>query len=133
MPCWPGKYHHAPCDRCGYATRYKQFPLVCACTTPDRCPHPPISVQGDYCQRCGGDARVPRENMNGLAKYIEEIWAEQEQKNAALRRRVSLQRVKVLFSSYLSTIRPQFVRSRAKRRLEQPSSRVPRPVIGVGP
>ncbi|MDT7758247.1 MAG: hypothetical protein QOH27_4145 [Mycobacterium sp.] len=26
--------------------------------------------------------------MHGLAKYIEEIWAEQEQKNAALRRRV---------------------------------------------
>jgi hypothetical protein len=88
MPSWPGKYHHAPCDRCGYATRFKQFPLVCACTTPDRCPHPPISVQGDHCQRCGGDARVPRETMNGLAKYIEEIWAEQEQKNAALRRRV---------------------------------------------
>ena len=88
MPSWPGKYHYDPCDRCRYATRFKQFPLACRCTTPDRCPHPPIYVQGDHCQRCGGDARVPRENMNGLAKYIEEIWAEQEQKNAALRRRV---------------------------------------------
>ena len=78
-------YRYDPCDRCGQATRYKQFPLVCRCTTPDRCPHPPIYVQGDHCQRCGGDARVPRENMHRLAKYIEEIWAEQEQKNAALR------------------------------------------------
>jgi rRNA maturation protein Nop10 len=78
-------YRYDPCDRCGQATRYKQFPLVCRCTTPDRCPHPPIYVQGDHCQRCGGDARVPRENMHRLAKYIEEIWADQEQKNAALR------------------------------------------------
>jgi hypothetical protein len=76
MPSWPGEYRYDPC---GYATRFKQFPLVCACTTPDRCPHPPIYVQGDHCQRCGGDPRVPRENMHRLAKYIEEIWAEQEQ------------------------------------------------------
>jgi hypothetical protein len=82
-------YRYDPCDRCGQATRYKQFPLVCRCTTPDRCPHPPIYVQGDHCQRCGGDARVPRENMHRLAKYIEEIWAEQEQKNAELRARVT--------------------------------------------
>ncbi len=59
-------YRHNPCDRCGQATRYKQFDLVCRCTTPDRCPHPPSYVQGDHCQRCGGDARVPRESMHRL-------------------------------------------------------------------
>jgi hypothetical protein len=88
MPSWPGEYRYNPCDRCGYATRFKQFPLVCACTTPDRCPHPPIYVQGNHCQCCGGDARVPRENVHRLAKYIAEIQAEQEKRNAALRRRV---------------------------------------------
>ena len=47
-------YHYDPCDRCGYATRYKQFPCVCACTTPDRCPHPPVDVRADnICRRCG--------------------------------------------------------------------------------
>jgi hypothetical protein len=45
---------HSPCDRCGYPTRYKQFPVVCLCTTPDRCPHPPIKVIGRVCRRCGG-------------------------------------------------------------------------------
>ena len=33
-------YRYDPCDRCGQATRYKQFPLVCRCTTPDRCSPP---------------------------------------------------------------------------------------------
>ena len=83
--CWPGNYHYNPCDRCGYATRFKQFPLVCACTTPDRCPHPPFYVGSDlFCRRCGGDPRVPRTNMHRLQEYIDEIEAEQEQKNAAL-------------------------------------------------
>ena len=56
-------YHYDPCDRCGQPTRYKQFPLVCRCTTPDRCPHPPFWRRGNHCKRCGGDARVPRERM----------------------------------------------------------------------
>jgi hypothetical protein len=61
MPSWPREYRYDPCDRCGRATRFKQFPLVCACTTPDRCPHPPFYVRGNnICQRCGGDPRVPR-------------------------------------------------------------------------
>jgi hypothetical protein len=47
MPSWPGQYRYDPCDRCGYATRFKQFPMVCACTTPDRCPHP-IAVSEAY-------------------------------------------------------------------------------------
>jgi hypothetical protein len=85
MPSWPGEYRYDPCDRCGYATRFKQFPMVCACTTPDRCPHPPIYVRGNnICQRCGGDPRVPRANMHRLWEHIEEMQAEQEQKNAAL-------------------------------------------------
>lgn len=88
MPSWPGDYRYDPCDRCGWATRFKQFPLVCACTTPDRCPHPPIYVRGNnICQRCGGDPRVPRENMHRLWEHTEKIHAEQEQKNAALRTR----------------------------------------------
>jgi len=33
MPSWPGEYRYDPSDRCGYATRFKQFPMVCACTT----------------------------------------------------------------------------------------------------
>lgn len=82
--CWPGNYHYDPCDRCGYATRYKQFPLVCACTTPDRCPHPPVDVRGDVCRRCGGDSRVPRTSMSRLRVHIKAIQAEQEQKNADL-------------------------------------------------
>lgn len=79
-------YHYDPCDRCGYDTRYKQFPCVCACTTPDRCPHPPVDVRADnICRRCGGDSRVPRESMNvALREHIEEIYTEQERKNAAL-------------------------------------------------
>ena len=83
---WPGGYFYDPCDRCGYATRYKQFPSVCACTTPDRCPHPPVYVDdNNVCHRCGGDSRVPRENMNvALRERIAEIQAEQERANAAL-------------------------------------------------
>jgi hypothetical protein len=88
MPSWPDEYHYNPCDRCGYATRYKQFDLCCACTTPDRCPHPPYYRQGDHCTRCGGDARVRRESMYGKER-LQEIWAEQEQKNAALAARAT--------------------------------------------
>jgi hypothetical protein len=78
MPSWPGEYRYDPCDRCGYATRFKQFAMVCACTTPDRCPHPPIYVRGNnICQRCGGDPRVSRANMHRLREHIEEIQAEQ--------------------------------------------------------
>lgn len=79
-------YHYDPCDRCGHATRYKQFPCVCACTTPDRCPHPPVDVRADnICRRCGGDSRVSRESMDrALREHIAEIKAEQERMNAAL-------------------------------------------------
>ena len=75
------EHAHSPCQCCGYATRYKQFDLCCACTTPDRCPHPPIWREGNHCHRCGGDARVRRESMYGKER-LQEIWAEQEQKNA---------------------------------------------------
>ena len=85
MPSWPGEYRYDPCDRCGCATRFKQFPMVCACTTPDRCPHPLIYVRGNnICQRCGGDPRVSRANRHRLWEHIEKIQAEQEHKNAAL-------------------------------------------------
>ena len=46
---------HSPCPRCGYATRFKQWPTPCLCAHP----HPMKST------------------------YVIEIWAEQEQKNAA--------------------------------------------------
>jgi hypothetical protein len=47
---------HHPCQRCGYATRFKQWPTPCLCAHPQ-----------------------PMENT-----YVGEIQAEQEQKNAAL-------------------------------------------------
>ena len=54
---------HSPCDRCGYPRRYKQFATCCACTTPDRCPHPPIDRGGTHCRRCGGEVKgMPWEN-----------------------------------------------------------------------
>lgn len=61
MPYQIGSFPHMhrPCDRCGYATRYKQFPVACNCTTPDRCPHPVAYVINGLCRRCGGDARKP--------------------------------------------------------------------------
>jgi len=49
---------HAPCLRCGYGTRYKQWPIRCQC--------PSMSA---------GRSTSP---------LVAEIWAEQEQKNAAL-------------------------------------------------
>ena len=83
---WPGGYYYDPCDRCGYATRFKQFPLICACTSADRCPHPPGYVRADnVCRRCGGDSRMPRENMNvALRELVQEIQAEQVRNNALL-------------------------------------------------
>jgi hypothetical protein len=52
---------HHPCLRCGYATRYKQWPTPCLCSKPIVAPDP----------------------------WVEEIWAEQEQKNAELRARTT--------------------------------------------
>lgn len=56
---------HSPCPRCGYATRFKQFgPIPCLCAqTPE--------------VRSG-----PRRSLAN--EHVEEIQAEQEQKNAAL-------------------------------------------------
>lgn len=75
---------HHPCDRCGYATRYKQFSLVCECTTPDRCPHPPSRVVDGLCRRCGGDATESRKTPNkDLQQRISQIEAEKQPLNAA--------------------------------------------------
>ena len=74
MPSCPAEYRYDPSDRCGYATRFKQFPMVCACMTPDRSPHPPIYVRGNNIwQRCGGDPQVSRANVHTLWEQIEEI------------------------------------------------------------
>ena len=54
-------HHHALCDTCGQPTRFKQWPIRCECPT----------------MSAGRSTRASRE-------HIEEIWAEQEQKNAAL-------------------------------------------------
>jgi hypothetical protein len=56
---------HSPCPRCGYATRFKQFgPIRCLCSkTPE--------VRSD-----------PQRSLAN--EHVDEIWAEQEQKNAAL-------------------------------------------------
>ena len=57
---------HSPCPGCGYATRFKQFgPIGCLCSKPSEV-------------RSG-----PRRSLAN--EHVEEIWAEQEQKNAALR------------------------------------------------
>jgi hypothetical protein len=29
---------HAPCLRCGYGTRHRQYPINCTCTPPNRAP-----------------------------------------------------------------------------------------------
>jgi hypothetical protein len=56
---------HSPCPRWGYATRFKQF-------GPIRC-------------RCSKTSEVRSGPQRSLAnEHVEAIWAEQEQKNAAL-------------------------------------------------
>lgn len=52
---------HSSCPQCGYATRYKQWPIRCACSNAQR-------------QKIG---KTP-------APHVVEIWAEQERKDAAL-------------------------------------------------
>jgi hypothetical protein len=52
---------HSPCPQCGYATRYKQWPITCACSNAQR-----QKIQ-----------QIP-------APHVVEIWAEQERKNAEL-------------------------------------------------
>jgi hypothetical protein len=51
---------HSPCPRCGYATRYKQWPVTCACS----------------------DSK--RQMIRTPAPHVVEIWAEQERENAEL-------------------------------------------------
>jgi hypothetical protein len=48
---------HSACLRCGYATRYKQWPTKCACSDAER-------------------QKIP-------ASHLVEIWAEQEAADAA--------------------------------------------------
>lgn len=67
---------HHPCDRCGYPRRYKQFPLVCKCTTPDRCPHPPIDVIERFCRRCGTDQNCGAERQSIRAELAAAPLAE---------------------------------------------------------
>jgi hypothetical protein len=52
---------HSPCPQCGYATRYKQWPITCACSNAQR-----------------------QKIRTTLAAHVVEIWAEQERKNAEL-------------------------------------------------
>jgi hypothetical protein len=53
---------HAPCPRCGYATRYKQWPTKCACSDAER------------------------QKATSTSPNVKNIWAEQEAKNADLRK-----------------------------------------------
>src|ERR1700752_800410 len=63
-PNWPLRDHrHTPCDTCGQPTRYKQWPIGCKCPT-----------------------MSPGRSTIAAKKRLAEIWAEQEQKNAALHR-----------------------------------------------
>jgi hypothetical protein len=52
---------HSPCPQCGYATRYKQWPITCACSNAQR-----------------------QKIRTTPAPHVVEIWAEQERKNAEL-------------------------------------------------
>jgi hypothetical protein len=52
---------HSPCPRCGYATRYKQWPVTCACSNAQR-----------------------QKIRTTPGAHVVEIWAEQERKNAEL-------------------------------------------------
>jgi hypothetical protein len=49
---------HSPCPRCGYATRYKQWPTRCACSGAER------------------------QKATSTPPHVIEIWAEQETLNA---------------------------------------------------
>lgn len=53
----------SPCPQCGYATRYKQWPVTCACF--------------DYKQQLVRGSCSP-------CPHVAEIWAEQGQRNATL-------------------------------------------------
>lgn len=52
---------HSPCPQCGYATRYKQWPIKCACPNAQR-----------------------RKIRDTPDPHVVEIWAEQEAKNVEL-------------------------------------------------
>jgi hypothetical protein len=73
---------HRPCPRCGYATRYKQWPIGCLCNKcePNHRPSEPCRAGpgADGKLTCLTHARTP------AREYIEEIWAEQKQKKVAL-------------------------------------------------
>ena len=60
---------HSPCPQCGYATRYKQWPTTCACSTAQR-----------------------QKIRTTPAPHVVETWAEQERKNAELRK-IDLSRI----------------------------------------
>jgi hypothetical protein len=55
-------HFHSPCPQCGCATRYKQWPITCACSN------------------------IEREKIRATSAppHVVEIWAEQERKNAEL-------------------------------------------------
>ncbi len=53
---------HSPCPRCGYATRYKQWPVTCACS----------------------DSKRQMIRTVSAPPHVVEIWAEQEARNAVL-------------------------------------------------
>lgn len=55
---------HSPCPQCGYATRFKQWTVKCACSNDTQ--HQKISTISDA--------------------HVLEIWAEQDAKNAELRK-----------------------------------------------
>ena len=57
------RHLHSPCPQCGYATRYKQWPIRRACSNAQR-----------------------QKIRTTPAPHVVEIWAEQEERNAALRR-----------------------------------------------
>lgn len=54
-------YLHSACPQCGFATRFKQWPITCACSNAQQ-----------------------QQIRASPSAHVVEIWAEQERKNAEL-------------------------------------------------
>jgi hypothetical protein len=60
------EYRYDPCDRCGRATRYKQFPMCCACTTPDRALTRPLTAEATIALAAAGMGGCPEKICTGM-------------------------------------------------------------------
>jgi hypothetical protein len=89
---------HSPCPRCGYATRYKQWSITCACSNAQR-----------------------QQIRTTPAPHVVEIWAEQERMNAELRMIDNSQISPLRIADRYATGRPRAPRRRASKAIRCPS------------